>query len=138
MIVNSKKLVLGLFFLIIASLVFTGCSIYQASLSDLEVGTEVDDETKAVLSPEETFGTNNQYLYASVFLKNAPENTNLQAIWFREGRQIDGPIEISAIGSRHVAFSTKRPLDGFPRGEYSVTVKVLDSDEKITKDFSVK
>ncbi|MFC1617914.1 hypothetical protein ACFL2B_01385 [Patescibacteria group bacterium] len=117
--------------------VISGCDLVSASVSNLQVGTEVDETSKEVINSQDTLDSRSPYLYASIFVKNAPEDTRLRATWTYKDRQIAKPSEIDVSGSRYIAFSSRRPIEGFRTGDYKITVEIIDSDEKIEKTFSV-
>lgn len=119
-------------------LTFSSCQLFTASLSDLQIGTEIDDETKEVIDPAEVISKTTPTIYASVYMKNAPAGTKLRATWELEGKAISEPIELEGEGSRYAAFTLKKPAEGFRSGEYQIQVEIIDTDEELSKSFVIE
>ncbi len=126
-------------FILSACLVLTtACQLFQPSLDNIKVGSQVDDKTKEVINPLETFSSQTEIIYASVYLKNAGSDTKLRTLWQWEGHQLAEPTEISANGSRFAAFNIQRPRDGWRSGNYTVTIEIPDTDQKLSQNFSIQ
>lgn len=134
----SRLLTAGLFTIIILTLAMSGCE-FSASTANIpsvvlatdEAGTNVTTQ----FSPEDTF-------YAVVELANAPDSTEVKAVWTavdvgdaaEPGQLIDeATLE---TGSGQVIFDLSN--DGFwPAGQYKVDI-YLDGELDQTLEFSVE
>ncbi|GEM_PF-3559937 len=116
----------------------TGCQLFTPALSELQVGTEIDDVTKQVTNPTDVIDRTSPIIYCSVFLQNAPAGTKLRTTWERDGRQVTDPIEIEAEGSRYGAFTLKKPPEGFRTGTYNVRIELVDTPVALEKSFEVE
>lgn len=114
------------------------CQLFQPTLDNIKVGSQIDDKTKEVISPLATFPARTETIYTSVYLKNALSDTKLRATWQWEGHNVGEPTEIDASGSRFVEFNIQRPRDGWRSGSYTVTIEIPDSDQTLSQIFTVK
>jgi len=119
-------------------LVFSGCQLFTPALSELEIGTRVDDSSKKVIENLDVIDRDVPVIYASVFLRNAPKDTTIKATWQKEEREALEPIEVTTSGSRYVAFTFKKPLEGFRTGEYKIRIEIADTPEFIEKAFTIE
>lgn len=132
---NTLLFIIGI---ITISMAFSGCSLYSPTISDLQVGKAVDDESKEVTEPQDSMPSNTAYIYASILLRNGKKDTIIKGTWSREGIQIGEPTEISAQGNRYIAFTMKKPLEGFRPGEYKITIELIDTGQTETKTFQIE
>lgn len=116
----------------------TACQLYQPSLNNLRVGSQVDEKTKEVIVPQYELPPQTEVIFSSVYLKNAAAGTKLRASWQWEGHALGEPTEIDASGSRYAAFSVQRPRDGWRSGNYTVTIEIPDTDQKLSADFMIE
>jgi hypothetical protein len=119
-------------------IIFSGCQFYTPSLSKLNLGTKVDNETKEVIDPTAGFEKSTPIIYASVLIKNAPPGTLLKAYWEREGRPVIDPIELEAEGSRYAAFTLKKPPEGFRSGNYKIRIEIDKTNIVLEKEFTIQ
>lgn len=129
---------LAIFLLPVLLVSVCACQLLQPALENIKVGNQVDDKTKEVISPVTVFPASTEAIYASVYLKNAFSDVKLRATWQRDGRDLFAPTEIDASGSRFAAFSVQRPVTGWKSGNYTVTIEIPDSDQKLSQNFAVE
>lgn len=127
-----------IFLTISALFLFTGCQLLRPMISDMKIGTEVDEETMEITKKADTFSGKTDTIYASILLKNAPENTELEATWTREGREISEKSTISTSGTRYIAFNMQKPSENFRSGKYAVKIKIKGTDKELSKEFEIK
>lgn len=126
-------------FLLSVVLVSTcACQLWQPALENIKIGNQIDDKTKEVVSPVTTFPASTEAIYASVYLKNAFNNVKLRATWQREGHDLSEPTEIDTSGSRFAAFSVQRPVNGWKSGNYTVTIEIPDTDQRLRTNFNIE
>lgn len=128
----------AVFLLLGVLIVASGCQLLQPSLTNLQIGRQIDEKTKEVTNPLATFPAQTEIIYASVYLKNALSGTKLRATWQWEGHNVGEPTEIDASGSRFVEFNIQRPRDGWRSGTYTVTIEIPDGDQKLNQSFIVE
>ncbi len=116
----------------------TGCQLYQPRLDELMTGTSVDEKTKQVTSPAEIFPAGTVAIYASVLVRNASTGARLRATWDWTGHALNEPTEIDASGTRFAAFNIQRPRDGWRSGNYTVTIEIIDTDQRLSKTFAIE
>ncbi len=126
-------------FLLSVVLVSTcACQLFQPALENIKVGNQVNDKTKEVISPVATFPASTEVIYASVYLKNAFSDVKLRATWSWEGHDLSAPTELDASGSRFAAFSVQRPVNGWKSGNYTVTIEMPDTDQRLSTNFRIE
>jgi hypothetical protein len=104
-----------------------------ATMSDVKMAADEDGKHPAeVFSPNDTF-------YCVGYLKNAPEDTKVTAVWLAsdvEGVKPDTKIkQYSAEGGSGLFHFDLSPTDSWPTGEYGVELYLNDA-KKPTKALS--
>ena len=137
---NSTSILLFLlFFFSMSSCNFNSAHI---DIDDVKMCTIITDNQ--CLSDHPVFSPSTEEIYVSCQLKNAPENTNIEFSWYYLGKQ---KIKIDAVtlnsgnklGTLDLQSSLSRPNNGWPAGEYEVSIKILDTEkEPVIKKFNVK
>lgn len=90
------------------------------------------------------FETNTPQIYVSCELKNPPGETKVQFSWFylKNGRtEIDAVVLNNGdkIGNVDMYSSLNRPPNGWPKGDYEVVIKILETEkDPIIKSFYVR
>lgn len=138
-----KKSKITVYFIIVSvlmvSVLFMGasCSSTTANVSNAVMTTGIDDNYAPIDNVTEfQAGTD---VYVAADLKNAPDDTNITFIWYREGQKLDsvtitnGNVSDAPLAGYLPADFTTQP------GKYSVEIYIDDRDKPDTaNDFTVK
>lgn len=123
--------------LLASTLFLTACEfkISTANISDAKIARGID-ESGAPVDPTTTFDAGVKEVYAFVDLDNAPEDTDLLAIWRdAEGKEIIRKA-IVAGGDKDLAHFSVSHDQGLPPGKYSCDIYInrLASDTTVAPD----
>ena len=131
----SKPFVLAAAFALTLFILACGFNVSTANIADAWMATDESGSTRATsYGPSDTF-------YAIVDLRNAPDTTNLKAVWIAvnvEGASANQVINETSgtMGSGLLHF--KLTNDGFwPNGQYKVDIYLNDKLDK-TVTFEVR
>lgn len=115
------------------------CSITTAHLAEAAMASEVDPETRQAVRKTSQFRPDTSVIYATALLKNAPEGTLVTAEWYYVTEKIDiAAVDIEATETnQYISFSLSRPTNGFPAGDYEVTL-YIDGEEEVKLTFTVE
>jgi hypothetical protein len=97
-------------------------------LSDPTMASAIDSFTMEPTAVTDTFSTNDQVIYATVLLSNAPKNTKVAAKWeCRDPYTLIDTVDINSTEtSQYIAFSLASQGFGFPAGEYCCSLFLND------------
>jgi len=89
------------------------------------------------------FGIEDQTIYVSCTIKNAPSDTKVNFSWYYttgERLEIDiVSITLSESGTFPVYSSLSAPYEGWPEGDYEVIIAIEGHEDKtVTKKFEVR
>lgn len=108
------------------------CSVSTANLSEETMASAINPETKAPVTPATSFAPDAADIYATAKLSNAPADTAVRAtLHYLEGgdRQVL-ETDITADGTRYVAFTFSAPTAGWPAGQYEVRLFLNGKEAK--------
>ncbi len=108
------------------------CSVSTANLSEETMASAINPETKAPVTPATSFTSDAADIYATAKLSTAPADTAIRAtLHYLEGgdRQVL-ETDITADGTRYVAFTFSAPAVGWPAGQYEVRLFVNGKETK--------
>ena len=140
------KKILIIVFALLAAAILQACEYSTAGLSDVRLCSDADS-SGACSSDSSTFKTTDKEIFLSAQLNNAPSGTKITATWtYLRGELGNEPQEIDSVtaeagdsGSLPFYSSLTTPANGWPTGDYEVTLKLSsENSEQITKPFSIK
>lgn len=134
-----KYLVLVIFLVIVLSFFF---DLNTAHIEEVKICDRISGSICQVDKP--IFETNTPQIYVSCELKNPPGETQVQFSWYfieNERTKIDSVVlnNEDEIGNVDMYSSLNRPNNGWPKGDYEVIIKILDTEkDPIVKSFYVR
>jgi len=114
------------------------CSVSTARLTDGAMASAIDPASKAPTAKASSFAPNAGTIYATVKLSAAPADTKVKAAihYLESGDREVVSDEVSADGTRMVAFTLSSPDAGWPAGQYE-TRFLLNGKEVLRTPFNV-
>lgn len=135
-----KYLLLTIVVLILLVIVFG--DLNTAHIANVKVCTELSGESCE--NGQAFFQTNSPQIVVSCELKNPPTNTQVEFSWnyLSKGLTKIDAVTLSSgdhIGTINMHSILSRPNNGWPRGDYEIIIRILDTDkEPLVKRFSIK
>ncbi len=132
------------FFLVILALIILSFffDFNTAHIEDVKMCNTLN--TNQCTNDKPVFDVNTPQIAVSCKLENPPMGTQVQFSWFyiSDGRtEIDAVVVNSGeeIGTLDLNSSLNKPSNGWPKGDYEVIIKILDTEkDPIVKSFWVK
>lgn len=108
------------------------CSVSSASLSEEAMANAVNQETKAPVAQVTSFGPDAAVIYATAKVSHAPDGTKIKAEfhYLEGGDRKVAEYEVTADGTRYVAFNITPPANGWPAGQYETRFFVNGKEGK--------
>ncbi len=108
-----------------------------AKITDLNTSTGINEQTSEPVDISSTFAPDSPVIYVTGIIRNAPQGTEIQAIWVHvdSNSSLDGPV-LQIEGSRWFSFALTKDVQDFPIGDYKVKI-LLDGKQVNTADFQV-
>jgi hypothetical protein len=119
-------------------------SFTTARLSEITMAKGIDETTYKPVEKTSTFSVDTPEIFLSAKFSNAPADTEIKSEWvYVEGEAeelrdylIDS-VSIDVSGTDYLFFSMPMPQQGWPRGQYEVTL-YIDGKEAETVPFTVQ
>lgn len=115
----------------------------KAALSEATLASKIDQKTQEPLAKTKVFSPDQEVIFASVKLADAPPKTEVKAIWtvqevagHKKGEVID-EYSVETEGTRYLGFSLSNEGDPWPTGKYAVAL-YLDEKQIGNYDFTVE
>ncbi len=107
-------------------------SFSTANLSEYAMAAEVDPVLLTPTVKADVFSTDAPIVYATMLVKNAPEDTLVTAKWVYEDESYEiGTAELlTTQASQYLAFHLTMPDTGFPVGSYRVDISLNGEFQK--------
>ncbi len=114
-------------------------SFSTANLSEYAIASEVDPVLLSPTVKADVFSTDAPIVYATVLVRNAPEDTLVTAKWVYEDESYDiGTSELfTTETNQYLAFNLTIPDTGFPVGSYRVDIS-LNGEFQKSMTFTVE
>lgn len=105
----------------------TGCGLVKRqppSITSITITDQVDQRTRAPITPRTQFPPTASEFFASVRVAHAVKGTRVKAEWYYEGKLVDeADVVFPEPGDRYVAFNlVSAEQKPFPSGTYKVKV----------------
>lgn len=130
----KKTIILFLSLLLLIS--FSACSFSAttANFKDLQVASEVDEDTYTPVTVTTNFNMDSPIIYVTGSANNAPEGTVIKAEWLYTEQDPEISIDSTTIELTEVDtdfyFSLSRPDNGWPSGNYETKLYIDDEYEE--------
>lgn len=125
--------------LIVAAILNGGeVSFSTANVSEAYMTTGVDPVSGEPLDHTDTFSEWASGIYAAAYIKNAPDDTEVTAIWYHipTNSSLASEDVLSVSGNTWVSFSLTNP-NGFTPGQYKIEI-LIDDKVAETLEFQVE
>jgi hypothetical protein len=143
---SASILALAIAAMLLGSLVGCECetSYSSAYLSEATMCKNVDEENRPV-DKTDVFSASDPIIYCSVKLSNAPDDTEVKAVWTIVQGEFQGQsltnytadeVSVTAGGTQYAQFSLSQ-TKGFPTGDWAVKL-FLNGEEQVAVPFKVQ
>lgn len=133
-------------YLILVFIIIVGLSFFfdlnSAHIEEVKICDQISGSICQI--DKAIFETNTPQIYVSCELRNPPGETQVQFSWYylQNGRtEIDAVILDNGdeIGNVDMYSTLSRPNNGWPKGDYEVVIKILDTEkDPVIKSFYVR
>ena len=138
---NMKKVNFVFYFLAIIAMFFSSCS-KDASIREVKLCNNPSGD-QCVEDMTDFFGVETDTIHLFASLTDAPENVKVEVTWFYQAVDKDkeeimrGSFDGNESSTIHAMLYLNTP--GWPSGEYSVNIKIADSEsEPVEKKFKIE
>ncbi len=114
---------------LLGGMMLTSMQCTTANYDDLQLTTGVDDFDP--VDDVSTFETDQETIYLTGTLRNAPADTEIRAAWYymEDGEEFLDEATLET-GSTDFYFSLPKPADGWETGDYEVRLYIYDDKEE--------